>query len=85
MVREVIAHFTGQLYSRASTSVGDSSSVVPDSLQRHGLQPTRLCPWDFPGENAGVGCHFLLHSQLETQQKINIFKKKKKKGVHLLL
>ena len=19
-----------------------------------------LCPWDFPGKNAGVGCHFLL-------------------------
>ena len=27
----------------------------------HGLQPTRLlCPWDFPGKNTGVGCHFLL-------------------------
>ena len=25
------------------------------------LQPTRLlCPWDFPGKNTGVGCHFLL-------------------------
>ena len=25
------------------------------------IQPTRfLCPWDFPGKNAGVGCHFLL-------------------------
>ena len=25
------------------------------------LQPTRLlCPWDFPGKNAGVGCHFPL-------------------------
>ena len=24
-------------------------------------QPTRLsCPWDFPGKNTGVGCHFLL-------------------------
>jgi len=20
-----------------------------------------LCPWDFLGKNAGVGCHFLLH------------------------
>ena len=28
------------------------------SVQRHGLQPARLlCPWDFPGENPGVGCH----------------------------
>ena len=25
------------------------------------MQPTRLpCPWDSPGKNAGVGCHFLL-------------------------
>ena len=24
-------------------------------------EPTRLlCPWDFPGRNTGVGCHFLL-------------------------
>ena len=27
----------------------------------HGLQPTRLPrPWDSPGKNTGVGCHFLL-------------------------
>ena len=27
----------------------------------HRRQPTRLlCPWDSPGKNAGVGCHFLL-------------------------
>ena len=26
-----------------------------------GSQPTRLlCPWDSPGKNTGVGCHFLL-------------------------
>ena len=26
------------------------------TLQFHGLQPARLlCPWDFPGKNAGVG------------------------------
>ena len=36
-------------------------SVVSNSLQPHGLQPTRLLrPWDFPGKNTGVGCHFLL-------------------------
>ena len=23
--------------------------------------PRLLCPWDFPGKNSGVGCHFLLH------------------------
>ena len=33
----------------------------PTLLQPHGLQPTRLfCPWNFPGKNTGVGCHFLL-------------------------
>ena len=37
------------------------ASVVSDSLRPHGLQPTRLlCPWDSPGKNTGVGCHFLL-------------------------
>ena len=32
-----------------------------DSVWPHRQQPTRLiCPWDSPGKNAGVGCHFLL-------------------------
>ena len=22
--------------------------------------PRLLCPWDFPGKNTGVGCHFFL-------------------------
>ena len=36
---------------------------MSDSLQLHGLQLTRLLhPWDFPGKNSGVDCHFLLHS-----------------------
>ena len=36
-------------------------SLLSVSLQPHGLQPARLlCPWDFPGKNTGVGCHFLL-------------------------
>ena len=35
--------------------------VVYDSLWPRGLQPARLlCPWDFPGKNTGVDCHFLL-------------------------
>ena len=38
-----------------------SHSVMSDSLQPHGLQPTRLpCPWNSPGKNAGVGSHSLL-------------------------
>ena len=36
-------------------------SVLSHSLEPCGLRPTRfLWPWDFPGKNAGVGCHFLL-------------------------
>ena len=42
-----------------------SRLVVTDSLQPHGLQPTRLLrPWDFPGKSTGVGCHHLLHNEL---------------------
>ena len=42
--------------------------AVSDSLRPHGLQPARLlCPWDFLGKNAGVGCHALLQGILPTQ------------------
>ena len=34
---------------------------MSDSLRPHRQQPTRLRhPWDSPGKNIGVGCHFLL-------------------------
>ena len=34
---------------------------MSDSMQPYRRQPTRLpCPWDSPGKNTGVGCHFLL-------------------------
>ena len=37
------------------------ASVVSDSVWPHRRQPTRLpCPWDSPGKNTGVDCHFLL-------------------------
>ena len=35
-------------------------NVVSDSVQPHRWQPNRLPhPWDSPGKNTGVGCHFL--------------------------
>ena len=35
---------------------------MSDSVRPHRRQPTRLPhPWDSPGKNTGVGCHFLLH------------------------
>ena len=34
---------------------------MSDSVQPHRRQPTRLPrPWDSPGKNTVVGCHFLL-------------------------
>ena len=37
------------------------TTSCPTLLRPHGLYPTRLlCPWDFPGKNTGLGCHFLL-------------------------
>ena len=39
-----------------------SRFIVSNSVRPHRRQPTRLCrPWDSPGKNTGVGCHFLLH------------------------
>ena len=37
-----------------------SHPVESDSLLPPEPQTTRLlCPWNFPGKNTGVGCHFL--------------------------
>ena len=37
------------------------ASVMSDSVRPHRRQSIRLfCPWDSPGKNIGVGCHFLL-------------------------
>ena len=40
-----------------------SHSVLSDSLRSTRL----LCPWDFPGKNIGVGCHFLYQGIFSTQ------------------
>ena len=38
-----------------------SHFIVANSVQPPRRQPTRLPgPWDSPGKNTGVGCHFLL-------------------------
>ena len=44
-------------------------SIVSNSLQPPGLQPIRLlCPWDFPGKNTRVSCHFILQGIFPTQR-----------------
>ena len=53
------------LYS--SESVSDF--VVSNSLQPHGLQPTRLlCPWNSPGKKTGVSSHSRLQGIFLTQR-----------------
>ena len=41
---------------------------VSHLIMSNSLQPPRLlCPWDSPGKNTGVGCHFLLQGIFPTQ------------------
>ena len=50
-----------RLGDRTTASTKLSCSVMSDSLWSHELWLSRLvCPWDFPGKNPGVGCHFFL-------------------------
>ena len=49
-----------QLFKIAYMHACSVASVMSDSLQPYGLQPTRfLCPWGSPGKNTGVGSTFL--------------------------
>ena len=43
-------------------------SAMSDSFTTPWTVAARLlCPWDFPGKNTGVGCHFLLQGIFPTQ------------------
>ena len=62
---EIASHIYRFLSSPVLITVcGSGGGLVAKScltLATHGLQPARLlCPWDSPGKNTGVGCHFLL-------------------------
>ena len=49
-----------QVCQKYATAAAKSLQSCP-TLQPHRRQPTRLpSPWDSPGKNIGVGCHFLL-------------------------
>ena len=65
-------YFTKYTYTKTSSLTPllllFSCPVMSNSLQPHGLQPDRLlCPWNFPGRNTGLGCHFLLQGIFLTQ------------------
>ena len=48
------------MYAAAAKSC-QSCPTLCDPMRPHRRQPTRLSgPWDSPGKNTGVGCHFLL-------------------------
>ena len=52
---------------------------MSDSVRPHRRNPTRLPhPWDTPGKNSGVGCHFLLQcrkvkSESESLSRVRLF------------
>ena len=55
------AYGTKQPMTRGCCCCCCVASVVSNSVQPHRRQPTRLPhPWDSPGKNTRVGCHFLL-------------------------
>ena len=52
-------HFLLRVYINSAAAAKSRQSCP--TLRPHRGQPTRLpCPWDSPGKNTGVGCHFLL-------------------------
>ena len=53
-------YYTYDIYYKNKCCCCKVTSVVSNSMRPHRGQPTRLPrPWDSPGKNAGVGCHFL--------------------------
>ena len=69
-VRLGIERNCGKLVPWFSTNEGECCCLVAElTLSRpHGLYPDRLLyPWEFPGKNPGLGCHFLLQGIFPTQ------------------
>ena len=49
------------------------ASVVSSPVRPHRGQSTRLlCPWDSPGKNTGVGCHFCLPCMLHHFSRVRL-------------
>ena len=57
---------------------------MTDSVRPHRWQPTRLpCPWDSPGKNAGVGCHFLLQCmKMKSESEVKTLVKENKEDTN---
>ena len=67
-VSQVMIHRLVQIKFSITFLKNVSLLVMSDSLQPHGLGPTRLlCSWNSPGKNNGVGCHLLPQGIFPTQ------------------
>ena len=54
-------NFVFHLFIAAAAATAAKLLQLCPTLWPHRRQPTRPhCPWDSPGKNTGVGCHFLL-------------------------
>ena len=58
------AQIPNMLICLDTLNLSESCSVVPDSLLPHEL----YSPWNFPGQNTGVGSHSLLQGIFQTQE-----------------
>ena len=53
-------HWKRPVVSIPAAAAAAAKSLQSDSLRPHRRQPARLSPpWDSPGKNTRVGCHFL--------------------------
>ena len=50
-----------------------ATQSCPTLLRPHGLWPAGvLCPWNSPGKNTGVGCHFLLQGSSQPRDRTHM-------------
>ena len=74
VVRISFRHLLDTLLSKKSVTCGvwhknQLGKKCHALKQALGGEPAKLlCPWDFPGKNAGVGCHFFLRGIFPTQK-----------------
>ena len=55
------------LYAMVSKMLFFVTKLCPTLRDSMDCSPPSPCPWDFPGKNAGMGCHFLLQGIFLTQ------------------
>ena len=61
-IQEISEHISSNIFSASFSACVCAQSLSHVQLfVTSALQPARFFfPWDFPGKNTGVGCHFLL-------------------------